>query len=103
MIPGFLVGRGVRDRSERTRAAASGADAIAKLVALRDAGAISPEDFERQHAALLVPLRPSDQAPPNHRCGRCGKPLSPVWRGKCKHCGAMYAEFPPVPEEHAVR
>jgi hypothetical protein len=29
-------------------------------------------------------------------CGRCGKPLSPVWRGKCNHCGAAYSDFPPV-------
>jgi hypothetical protein len=40
---------------------------------------------------------PANQAPPNHKCGRCGKPLSPVWRDHCKHCGAKYLEFPPVP------
>lgn len=37
------------------------------------------------------------QAPAGSMCGRCHKHLSPVWRGFCKHCGAMYAEFPPVP------
>jgi len=36
------------------------------------------------------------QAPTGSLCGRCGKVLSPVWRGKCNHCGATYAEFPPV-------
>jgi hypothetical protein len=29
-------------------------------------------------------------------CGRCHKPLSPAWRGKCNHCGAAYADFPPL-------
>ena len=46
---------------------------------------------------------PDDQAPPNHRCGRCGKPLSPAWKAHCKHCGARYADFPPVPREPEVR
>lgn len=41
-------------------------------------------------------LPPGSQAPPNHQCGRCGKPLSPVWVGRCKHCGAKYTEFPPA-------
>ena len=30
------------------------------------------------------------------KCSRCDKPLSPAWRGKCKHCGAKYEAFPPV-------
>jgi hypothetical protein len=46
---------------------------------------------------------PIDQAPPNHRCGRCGKPLSPVWKAHCKHCGARYVDVPPVPREQEVR
>ncbi len=37
------------------------------------------------------------QAPAGSVCGRCHKHLSPVWDGSCKHCGALYAEFPPVP------
>ena len=36
------------------------------------------------------------QAYPGQMCGRCRKPLSPVWKGNCKHCGATYAEFPPL-------
>jgi hypothetical protein len=40
-------------------------------------------------------LSPGSQAPPHHQCARCGKPLSPVWVGKCQHCGAQYAEYPP--------
>ena len=28
-------------------------------------------------------------------CGRCAKPLSPAW-SRCQHCGAAFAEFPPV-------
>jgi hypothetical protein len=36
------------------------------------------------------------QAPAGASCGNCGKTLSPVWRGKCLHCKAMYTEFPPV-------
>ena len=39
------------------------------------------------------------QAPAGSSCGRCGKPLSPAWWGKCEHCGAPYTEFPPVPRE----
>ena len=36
------------------------------------------------------------QAAPRSLCGRCGKLLSPVWRDKCAHCGARFAEYPPV-------
>jgi len=36
------------------------------------------------------------QAPPGSRCGSCGKPLSPVWKSGCKHCGAPYARFAPI-------
>jgi len=39
------------------------------------------------------------QAPIDTKCGRCTKPLSPVWKGHCKHCGAAYAEFTPVPRD----
>jgi hypothetical protein len=28
-------------------------------------------------------------------CSRCGKHLSPVWKTRCEHCKAKYAEFPP--------
>jgi len=47
-------------------------------------------------AAASGPLNAAGQALPNHQCGRCGKPLSPVWVGNCKHCGARYADTPPV-------
>jgi hypothetical protein len=39
---------------------------------------------------------PAIQAPAGSVCGRCGKPLSPYWRGKCGHCGAAYDAYPPV-------
>ena len=35
------------------------------------------------------------QAGPNMKCGRCSKPLSPVWT-RCEHCKASYGEFAPV-------
>jgi len=53
----------------------------------------------REARAARTQPWPEDQAPPNHKCGRCGKPLSPAWRKKCKHCGASYLEFPPEPRE----
>ena len=75
---------------------------------LRDTGAITQEDFR---AILLSPTPawgagsraaavgwgPTSQAAPGMLCGMCGKPLSPVWKGRCEHCGALYAEHPPVP------
>ena len=96
MMPGFLVGRERRKASERKRALERVSGEVASLAAWRDAGSIGAEDFERQKAALLGSVQAPDQAPPNHRCGRCGKSLSPAWRAKCKHCGALYADFPPV-------
>jgi hypothetical protein len=39
----------------------------------------------------------TDKAGDRMLCGKCGKPLSPAWRGKCEHCKARYAEFTPVP------
>jgi hypothetical protein len=103
LIAGFLMGRSTRESSARKRAredaAGQIAGEIAGLAAWRDVGKMSTEDFERQKAVLLRSLTPPDQAPPNHRCGRCGKSLSPAWHGKCKHCGAFYADFPPVPSE----
>jgi hypothetical protein len=36
-------------------------------------------------------------------CANCGKPLSPVWRDKCGHCGVpMYVARPPAPPTTAV-
>lgn len=75
------------------------ASELEKLTQLRDQGHITDEEFARQRAILLPPATPwgpAAQAGPGMLCGRCGKPLSPVWRGKCGHCGAMYAEFTPV-------
>jgi hypothetical protein len=81
------------------------ADELTKLASLRDAGLITPEEFQRQRDLLLPPGPPAsppgltayNQALPNHECGRCGKPLSTFWKGKCEHCGASYAEFAPLP------
>ena len=50
--------------------------------------------------SLATPTSPDQmQAPAGSMCGRCHRNLSPVWRGFCKHCGARYAEFPPVPSQ----
>jgi hypothetical protein len=35
-------------------------------------------------------------------CGRCHKPLSPAWRGKCNHCGAAFAEYSPIARDPNV-
>ena len=38
-------------------------------------------------------------------CARCGKPLSPVWRDKCHHCGTpmqLARPAPPVPDLPAL-
>jgi hypothetical protein len=99
VILGFLVGRGRREASARKRAVDRVADEVASLDARRDSGTMAAEDVQREQAALLGSLQAPDQAPPDHRCGRCGKSLSPAWRGKCKHCGARYADFPPVASE----
>jgi len=29
-------------------------------------------------------------------CGKCGKPLSPMWKAKCNHCGGYFSQYPPV-------
>ena len=84
-LPGFLIGH-----HEYKRAA------LVNLAAQRDAGTISSDEFRRQ-VAMGGWKSSEDQAAPGHRCGRCGKPVSPVWHGKCKHCGASYVEYPPVP------
>lgn len=81
---------------------AAAADALTKLVALRDAGHLSEEEFQQQRAILFPQaagpgLTIHNQAMPDHQCGRCHKPLSPAWVGKCQHCGATYAMYPPVP------
>ena len=82
------------------------ADELTKLTALRDSGALTEEEFQQQRAILLAPATPAPAAPPawgpssqagaGTKCGRCSKPLSPAWRGKCNHCGAAYADFPPL-------
>ncbi|MFL5678029.1 MAG: hypothetical protein ACJ77O_13880 [Chloroflexota bacterium] len=85
VLPGFLIGRSRHQRA-----------AIADLDAQRAAGLISSDEYFRE-VALRGRNVYHDQAPPGHRCGHCGKPLSPVWHGKCLHCGASYTEYPPVP------
>jgi predicted amidophosphoribosyltransferase len=77
------------------------ADELTKLVALRDSGALSQEEFDQQRAILLATPAvvsaaswgPTSQAGPGMACGRCQKPLSPAWRGKCNHCGAPTPSF----------
>lgn len=81
---------------------AATADALTKLVALRDAGHITEEEFQQQRAILFPKaagpgLTVHNQAMPDHQCGRCHRPLSPAWVGKCSHCGATYAMYPPEP------
>lgn len=92
LLPGFFIGRWRREivRSRPQRAE------VARIEAQRAAGTITSDEFARQ-MTLLGAKMSSDQAPPDHQCGRCGKPLSPVWHGYCKHCGAPYMEYPPVP------
>lgn len=80
------------------------ADELTKLTALRDSGALTTEEFDQQRAMLLAASAASpspawgvtSQAGPGMTCGRCSKPLSPAWRGKCSHCGATYAQYPPL-------
>jgi hypothetical protein len=49
-------------------------------------------------APILVPgWGPTSQAGAGMLCGKCGRPLSPVWKGRCQHCGAQYVDHPPVP------
>lgn len=87
------------------------ADELTKLVALRDSGVITPEEFDQQRANLLASTAPIAPPPPTAPtvswgpmsqassgmlCSRCHKPLSTAWLGKCNHCGAAYAEFPPM-------
>lgn len=52
-------------------------------------------DFTR--TVVTDPAGAGYKAPPGYVCGRCLSPLSPAWRDKCKHCGARYAEFAPIP------
>jgi hypothetical protein len=63
----------------------------------------SPPVPEWPTTSKAEPLRPTwtsqSQAGSGKVCGQCGKPLSPAWRGKCNHCGASYAEFPPADRE----
>ena len=84
MLPGLLIGRSMRE-----------AGVLDKLDAERATGVISPEEYARRMALHGHAFH--DQAPPGHRCGRCGKHLSPAWHGKCLHCGASYSDYPPVP------
>jgi hypothetical protein len=48
-------------------------------------------------SVALVPPRPKPGlAPPaGSLCGNCGKPLSPYWRDRCRHCHAAFSEFRP--------
>lgn len=83
----------------KTDPSAGAADQLARLQAARDGGLLTPEQYQAQAASLAMSTigPPTNTAGPNMKCGRCGKPLSPAWVGKCLHCKASYAEFPPVP------
>lgn len=67
-----------------------------------DGGTIGVEEYQQERAGLPgsgppAGLNVHGQALPKHRCGKGGKPLSPVWKGRCQHCRATYDEYPPVP------
>lgn len=53
-------------------------------------------------AAGPLPWGPDSYAGDRMACGRCQKPLSPAWRGKCKHCGAAFVDHEPVPRDASV-
>jgi hypothetical protein len=55
----------------------------------------------RAAPATIGPLPWGPNSYPGVRmaCGRCDKPLSPAWRGSCKHCGAAFAEYNPIPRD----
>jgi hypothetical protein len=53
-------------------------------------------------ALALQPWRPDSYPGDRMACGRCHKPLSPAWRGECKHCGAAFAEFNPIRRDPMV-
>jgi hypothetical protein len=82
------------------------ADELSKLVALRDAGHISEDEFQRQRARLLPPS-PAKAAQPvgaqtqevgaGMLCGMCGKPQDPSWRGACGFCKTRYSDVRPYP------
>jgi hypothetical protein len=67
--------------------------------------------FTISDGRAVIPPQPAPKGPgldadghplPNHRCGRCEQPLS-VWSaaGRCPHCDATFADFPPQPAEAA--
>jgi hypothetical protein len=93
----IVVGPG-SDSSQASPPAIGVADEISKLVALRDAGTLTADEYERQKAGLLAPVRPASRRPDNQTatCSRCGQLQSPYWRDKCNHCGALYAQHPPI-------
>jgi hypothetical protein len=100
VIAAFTIQRKGPEPGQYAQPVIGVADELTKLAALRDAGAITEDEFQRQRSILLPPVAPawgpSTQAPPNSRCGNCGKPLSPVWRGRCEHCKAAYSEHHPI-------
>lgn len=71
------------------------ADELTKLAALRDAGTITAEEYERQRAAVLLPAGPM-RSPKGSLCGKCGKLLSPFWSERCNHCKGRFSDYPPV-------
>ena len=47
-------------------------------------------------AAIAFAKPASGEARSGRVCGKCSRPLSPVWKAKCNHCGAQFSEYPPV-------
>ena len=64
--------------------------------------------FVTRPRAAPVTLAPQPWGPNSYpgnqmACGRCNKPLSPAWRGKCKHCGEAFADYNPIPRDSVGR
>lgn len=68
---------------------------VTPLIALIVVLIMDPGRDYRAAAPVADPSLPGYKAPPGSRCGACGKPLSPAWRDKCKHCGMRYALIAP--------
>jgi hypothetical protein len=78
------------------------ANELARLEAARAGGLLSDEEYGAQAAIIarggqLTATALTGKVNVESVCGRCGKRLSPAWRGRCGHCGAAYSEFPPQP------